>query len=129
MKKLLWLSQHPPLSRQIAALEKFFGENVEIARDVNPFANAEEIERRFRSGNYDDLMVVAPLSVIQRLCDLGITPLWGEMEEVKNRVLAEVTVKNRHYRFVRFRRVESVVVNFDPAFDAEYERKMKPSFA
>lgn len=122
MKHLLWLSQHQPLARQVKVLENFFGEEVNVVWDSDTFTDAEELEGRFRGGGYHDLMVVAPLSVIQRLCDLGLTPLWGEMKEVSPEE-AEVTTKGRHYRFVRFRRVDSVVVNFDPTFDAEYGQK------
>ena len=60
---ILWLSQHPPLEIQTEALQARFGE-VEIVRDVNPFSSAEEIAERYKGGNYDDMVVVAPLSVI-----------------------------------------------------------------
>lgn len=124
MKHLLWLSQHQPLSRQVAALRQLFGEDVHVHRDVNPFANAEEILQRYTAGRYDDLMVVAPLSVIQRLCELGLRPLWGEMEQVARREEAEVTVKNRHYRFVRFRRAIAVVVHYQEVAEMLNEQIM-----
>jgi len=49
MKRILWLSQHRPLSQQLAELQRLFGE-VEVYQDVNSFSNAEEITRRFKEG-------------------------------------------------------------------------------
>src|SRR3990167_9878459 len=103
MKRILWLSQHRPLSRQIAELRRIFGE-VEVLQDVNPFSSAEDIVQRVRDGGYDETVVVAPLSVIAKLCELGLRPLWAEMEQMQNRRDAEVSVRGRHYRFLKFRR-------------------------
>jgi len=112
VKRILWLSQHAPLTPQIAELQRLFGE-IEILRDVNPFFSAEEILRRFREGGYDEMVVVAPLSVIARLCELGLRPLWAEMEQVYERRQADVSAKGRHYRFVRFRRIKAVRLEFE----------------
>ncbi|KKS93536.1 MAG: hypothetical protein UV70_C0009G0014 [Parcubacteria group bacterium GW2011_GWA2_43_13] len=112
MKKLLWLSRHNPLPKQIAELQRIFGE-VDVRQDVNEFSNAEEIYRRYRSGGYDDIVVVAPLSVIARLIDLGIKPLWAQMDQVSDRKNADVVAKNRFYRFHHFRRIKAVVMEFE----------------
>lgn len=110
-KKILWLSQHKPLLRQRKELEKLFGEVI-ILQNVNPFTNAKDIVRRYRTGGYDDLVVVAPLSVIERLCQMGLRPLWAEMEQVQNDGSVEVTVRNRFYRFVEFKRIKAVRLEF-----------------
>ena len=57
MKKILWMSQHEPLPSQISALKRIFGE-VEVVKDPKPFSSAEDIVGRFRSGGYDDIVVV-----------------------------------------------------------------------
>jgi hypothetical protein len=110
--KILWLSQHPPLPRQLEELKRLFGD-VEVSQDVSPFQNAEEIAQRFKEGDYDDLVVVAPLSVIARLTELGIKPLWAEMQQVRGRSEADLSFRGRFYRFDRFRRIKSVKLEFE----------------
>lgn len=111
MIKILWLSQHKPLPQQRKKLENLFGE-IMLLRDVNPFANAKDIYQRYQAGGYDDLVVVAPLSVIERLCEMGLHPLWAEMEQVENDGSAEVVVRERFYRFVEFKRIKAVKLEF-----------------
>lgn len=113
-KRILWLSQHPPLPRQVKALQRKFGADVEICQDINSFVNAEEIHRRYQSRGYDDLVVVAPYSVLDRLCKLGLRPWWAEMEQVYNRQDAELSIKGRMYKFVCFRRVAGFELKFVP---------------
>jgi hypothetical protein len=111
MKKILWLSQHQPLPRQIEELKRLFGD-VEVLQDVSPFQNAEEITRRYKEGGYDDLVVVAPLSVIARLSELGLKPLWAEMKQIRSRSEADLSYRGRFYRFIRFRRIKAVKLEF-----------------
>ena len=109
--KVVWFSRHPALSSQIAELKRLFGEDVQIIPDPNPFASAEDILSRFRAKGGDEMVVVAPLSVLGRLCDLGIKPLWADMEQVPPEQ-AEVIAAGRGYRFIRFRRVKRLVLEF-----------------
>lgn len=111
MKKILWLSQHQPLPRQEAELSRLFGE-VELCQDISPFQNAEEIIQRVRQGGYDDVVAVAPLSVLARLCELGLKPLWAEMKQVRSRGEADLSYRSRFYRFVKFRRIKAVKLEF-----------------
>jgi len=110
--RVLWMSRHDPLPSQIAALKRLYGEDTEVVKDPRPFASAEEIADRYRAGGYDDLVVVAPLSVLGKLCELGLKPLWAEMEAVSPEE-AEVEAAGRYYRFVRFRRVKRLVLEFE----------------
>jgi len=59
------------------------------------------------------MVAVAPLSVIARLCELGLRPLWAEMEQVWSRQESDVSAKGRFYRFVRFRRIMAVKLEFE----------------
>lgn len=111
-KNFLWLSQHRPLPKQLAELQRLFGE-VEVRQDVNPFSNAEEILRRFKEGGYNEIVAVAPLSVIAKLCELGLRPLWAEMEQKKSWKEADIEYRGRFYRFVRFRRIKAVKLEFE----------------
>ena len=58
-------------------------------------------------------MVVAPLSVIARLCELGLKPLWAEMKQVRSWEEADLLYRGRFYRFVRFRRIKAVKLEFE----------------
>ena len=69
MKKILWISRHKMNGIQMGALRRMFGQEVKIISDSRPFDNAETIVRRFKKGGYDDVIVVAPLSVLPRLVD------------------------------------------------------------
>jgi len=111
MIRILWVSRHEPLPSQEAALKERFGE-IEIHRDPRPFSSAEDIYDRFRRGGYDEMVVVAPLSVIAKLCELGIRPLWAEMKVVHDPSEAEVQASGRLYRFVRFRRILGVKIEY-----------------
>lgn len=112
MKRILWVSKHPVLNSQLKALEEYFNDKVVVDMDPAPFDSAETIITRFRQGKYDDIVVVAPLSVISKMCETGVKPLWAEMEEVSPEQ-AETVVKGRFYRFKRFRRIKEVRVVFE----------------
>lgn len=113
VKKVYWMSRHPPLPSQIKRLEEIYEENVEIIQDPKPFDNAEDIVERFKSSGADDIVVVAPLTVLQRLTELGVKPLYAKMELV-DKEKAEVEVNGRYYRFVDFQRVHGVNIYFEP---------------
>lgn len=113
MKKILWISRHSMHGVQMGALRRMFGSDVVVEEDSRPFDNAETIVRRVREGGYDDCIVVAPYSVLTRMVDLGLRPLWSEAEIVQDRSRADWNVRDRYYRFVRFRRVRGLVMEFD----------------
>jgi len=113
MKKVYWLSRHEPLKSQISELKRLFGDDVEIIQDPQPFSSADDIIERFRASGADELLVVAPLSVIAQLVQRGIKPLWAEMAVVSSPKDAEVEVAGRYYRFVRFRRVSAIQIVFE----------------
>ena len=110
--RIYWVSRHRPLPSQIRELERLAGGQLEVVQDPNPFANAEEIKARFERNGCDDLVVVAPLSVFQRLVELGLRPLYAEMEKVPPEE-AEVFAGGRGYRFRRFRRVRRLALEFE----------------
>lgn len=114
MKRILWVSQHQMHPVQLGALRRLFGQDVQVTADPRPFSSAEDIIQRYRQGGYDDLIVVAPLSVLARMVDLGVRPLWSEAELVNDPSKSDWSVKNRYYRFVCFQRVERLVLEFEP---------------
>lgn len=124
MKRVLWLSQHPPLPVQVDRLRVKFGLDVQICRDVNSFESAQEIISRFRQGGYDDYVVVAPQSVIGKLCEyaeeFGVPkPLYAEMRQLlsSQKVDADFSYRGRYYKFICFRRVKRAVLEFEDGQD------------
>ena len=111
-KRIYWMSRHAPLASQVQALERLFGE-VEIIQDPKPFDSADDILSRFHASGADEIVVVAPLSVIAALTQRGIKPLWAEMELVNDPSQAEVEAAGRYYRFRRFRRVIGIEIRFE----------------
>jgi len=112
MKKILWVSRHTMHDVQMGALKRMFGDDVAVTQDPRPFDNAETIVRRVREGGYDDVIVVAPYSVLARLVDLGLRPLWSAAEIVPPEQ-ADWSVKGRHYRFIRFQRVKGLMLELE----------------
>ncbi|MFH1890699.1 MAG: hypothetical protein ABIJ91_04005 [Candidatus Kuenenbacteria bacterium] len=117
--KILWLSQHDILDLQVEALRQIFGK-VEMCQDVNPFSNAQEIKNRFDAGGYDDLLVVAPLSVIRKLCELELYPLWADTIQIFSKDKSDFEYRGRYYKFLCIKRVKAVeVVFFDEVVPLE----------
>lgn len=112
MKRILWVSRHSMHGIQMYALRRMFGEDVKVVEDARPFDSAGKIVERVRQGGYDDCIVVAPYSVLARMVDLGLRPLWSEAEIVEP-ARADWNVRDRYYRFTRFRRVRRLVMEFD----------------
>ena len=113
MKRVLWVSRHTPEQKQIAALQAMFGHDTEVVQDQNSFSSAEDIAERYRNGGYDDMVVVAPLSVIDHLTRQGIYLLYSQMDQVKSAKEADFSYRNRHFKFNRFRRIKEVRIVFE----------------
>ena len=94
--KILWVSRHRPLEVQIHKLKEMFGD-IQLVRYGKPFHSAEEIHKHFTEYKYQEMVMVAPLSVIRRMCELGVKPLWAEM---------------RHGKFIRFKRINKIRINY-----------------
>lgn len=114
MKKVLWMSRHTPHPRQLEVLREMYGQDTEVEQEARPFDDARQIARRFREGGYDDMVIVAPLSVIAVLCQEGIRPLWSEAAEENDPARVEFRgARGQGFRFVRFRRIKQVRLEFE----------------
>ena len=113
-KKILWMSRHEPHRRQIETLRNTYGGDTIVEQESRPFDDARQIAKRFREGNYDDMVIVAPLSVIQVLCNEGIRMLWSEAVEENDPSKVEFRgARGQGFRFVRFRRIKRVALEFE----------------
>jgi hypothetical protein len=120
MKKILWVSKNTPLDSQVTELKRLFGEDAVIDQDGKPFSSAQDILRRYRRGGYDEMVLIAPLSVCRIVVSLGCKPLWSEMSQV-TASQSELEVQgmgdrirgtSRYYRFVKFKRLESIDIKY-----------------
>ena len=106
MKKIIWFSQHKPIEKQIEELRRVFGE-VSVEIHPKPFANAKEVLKIYREMKGEEMVVVAPLSVIQHLLNLGIKPLFAEMEQTEGST-CDVQAKGRKFIFKGFSRITGI---------------------
>lgn len=127
--RIVWFSRHDPTPRQRAALAKAFGSGACIVHDRKAFSSAADILSRYRESEADELVVVAPLTVVQALVRHGLKPIWAEMALCpRTHPEREVTIhprhgKPRHYRFVRFARVTKVDLGLQPVEAAQQHSK------
>ena len=113
--RIYWMSRHDPLSAQLVELERLAGQSVEIIRDDQVVGSGDELVERYRRSGCDDLVVVAPLSVIALATQRGVRPLWAEMRVVDQLTnpARQVRAAGRVYEFVRFRRIAAVELRYD----------------
>lgn len=103
---IVWFSRHRPTKRQRLALQSVFGASFKLHHDRCAFDGASEVVARFQAMKADEMVIVAPLSVISAITKLGIHPLWARMEQCgPKHPQREVTIKDRYYRFVQFERI------------------------
>lgn len=108
MTRIIWFSRHDPLECQKKELEKIFGK-VELLIDTQPFSNADSIVERFKLAEADEMVTVAPLSVIEQLCKRGIEPLFAEMKVVQSDNY-DVIAAGRKYEFKKFSRIKEIKI-------------------
>lgn len=117
--KILWLSRHAPLAVQVAELRHHFGADLRLSTDIRPFGDGSDIVRRFRAGGYDEMVVVAPLSVLDALCKQGIFPLRADMRTLPDEPSPvdperHVYASGRWYEHVQFARVVELTLRTVP---------------
>lgn len=113
--KIAWFSKHQPLGAQRKALRDMFGPH-ELIVDGDMFGNAADIISRYKRMNADEMVLVAPFTVIKLICEQDIYPLWADMENIsppqKPDWYRMVKVNGRWQKFNRFIRAVGVDFNF-----------------
>jgi hypothetical protein len=108
IKTIVWFSRHLPTRSQLQALAALYPHH-RLLLDTNAFSDATDVVRRFEERGGDEMVVVAPLTVIRELVKRGLKPLRAQMEQCAP-TDAEVHEGGRHYRFVRFTRITAIEV-------------------
>lgn len=117
--KIMWLSQHAPSGRQLAALEALYPSH-DLIFDARSFDGADDIVERYRASGASDLVVVGPWTFLRELINRGLRPLYAVMSRVPcNSPAAEVHVgkgtRQRCFHFDHFARVTGVELRLSPA--------------
>ena len=104
-KKVLWISRHAPLRKQLRVLQKRYGTDCRVMR--SDLSNSREIAEEFRTGVYADIVCVVPLSTLDHICREGVTPLWAEMKEI-GVGKSDLSYGGKRFWFTGFKRVTGV---------------------
>jgi hypothetical protein len=107
MKKILWFSRHPMMEFQRPILQKIFGNDFELEQMIgrDAYISAEKIVDYMKRNKFDEIVMVAPLSVMAKVIELGIKPIKADVVEVKDSREATFSYNGRHYKFLKFVRV------------------------
>lgn len=122
MKKILWVSKHQPLKSQVDELKRLFGDDVYIRIYTKSFNHAAQITSVYREGYYDDMVLIAPLSLVRVITSFGIKPLYSQMQELNaddprveiviNSLKERLQNHPRYMKFLKFKRVERLEMVF-----------------
>lgn len=106
-KKILWYSRHKMLEFQRPILQKIFGDDMVLIQrtGTDVYMSAEKIVEMVRREKFDEIIMVAPFSVMAKVIELGINPIKADVVEVKDEKEKTFTFNNRHYKFIKFVRV------------------------
>lgn len=116
--RIRWFSRHVPLPAQIESLHQLWP-NFELTQDPKPFSSALDIKRRAEEAGADELIVVAPLSVMAELVKLGLRPIRAIMTETTSVEEAHTTAGGRMYRFDGWERVLELRLVTEPVVGEE----------
>ena len=109
--RILWVSRHYPVPKQINELKRLFGEETVIVMDRKPFKNAEDIARRMYLKGCKEVVIVAPIHIMRDLTMENISPIRAEMECVlDDDADYDVLANGRRYNFKQFVRIKDVMI-------------------
>lgn len=112
---VLWVSNFPPHASQVQALQKRFGEKIQIHHQRMPSSNAARvIARWWRTGGYVDVAATLPMAALRHLCDEGVRPLWPHcVEENDPEKLHFRGAGGQGFCFERFMRLKAIDFEFE----------------
>lgn len=112
MKKIMLVAGHSLHAIETQVLEKMYGD-VSLIPYMGAATQAEQVVNDYKKGGYSDLVVIASYSVIDRMCQLGVGPLYPEAITVPSKEPWDWQVKDRYYRFLRFKRASGFKLQFE----------------
>ncbi|MCB9809260.1 hypothetical protein H6776_02565 [Candidatus Nomurabacteria bacterium] len=122
--RIMWYSAHQPHRLEITELKKIFG--VDVVIDIHGsghtkrnYLSAKSIVQTFKDGNYDEILMIAPLSVIQAVLDLGVQPLKARVEQLSGPGKHDFEYMGRYFKFLTpmFERVQEIQIIAEPIYE------------
>lgn len=88
-------------------LQKIFGDDMVLTERTGDgsYMSAENIVQFMRSNHFDEIVMVAPLSVMAKVIELKVYPIKADVIEIKDAKEATFSFSGRHYKFIKFVRV------------------------
>lgn len=116
MKRILWMSMNDPLDSQLKELKRLFGDDCEIDIVKKKINSVSDILSIYKKGYYDEMVVIAPLTMCRILTEYGYRPLYSEMVQMRNDEKGEIEVPGhggmKQLKFVKFKRLEGIQMVF-----------------
>lgn len=104
------------MPKQIEELQRIFGEEVSTIQ-INKVKDADHVLDLMREFKVDEVVAVLPLSIIMRLVEKGVYPLYAEMEEVKKGEADYIDERSgKRYVFKGFSRIKGISINKEPLY-------------
>lgn len=106
--RILWISRHPPLPRQVEELKRIFGE-FELVQYAGFVKDADHVVELMKLYHADEVVTIIPMTIIYHLVnEKRVYPVFPKMERLPNDSLEYDYVdpgSGRKYRFVKFVRI------------------------
>jgi hypothetical protein len=119
--RILCISRHPLLPEQMAFLKQAFGD-FSLVMWNEGVRDAKHVLGLMRQFEANEVITILPLTIIQKLLELGIKPLYPEMELIHegcigfncreynpNRDYIDL-VTSKHYRFKEFVKIIDIKI-------------------
>ncbi|MEM2100350.1 MAG: hypothetical protein QXP45_03310 [Thermoproteota archaeon] len=102
------------MPKEVEALEKVFGK-VQIFQYASGVRDADHVLTLISQYKADEIVTILPISIIMRLCERGVYPLWPECLQVNSNDYDFIDEgSGRKYKFIRFVRVRGVRMIVEP---------------
>lgn len=117
VSRVLRVCEHPLRDFEKRALQELFSDEV-IIDLYQRRCSARETARVYESGGYDDMLIIGPWAVYERILAEGIQPLTTEMKELESPE-GKVDLKffcrgkERYFRFLGLRRLTEIRFSYD----------------
>jgi hypothetical protein len=121
---ILWISRHQPLKEQKKQLKQLFGD-ISFTLWQSGVRDAEHVLELKKMFDADEIVTILPLTIIQKLCEIGVYPLYPEMKLIHDNCMIEGCKEydssmdyidfnaRKHWRFVKFVRVKSIEMIYE----------------
>lgn len=117
--KIVWVSRHPPIPRQLLELDRLWPLH-DLSFDPRTWDGAREIVERFDRAGADEMVLVAPWTVMRAIVNCGIHPIYAKMRQVPCAGPHETSIgsgrRRRCYNFVEFERVRDLKLVLEPLY-------------